>query len=112
MKRRTSSSVAPLLSCSRMTLRRSTASSALESAMVWFWQTRQRSSFDTDMTRLSRSAFSSEKTIPEKNSRTKSTLLTFQLLHEGNDFLRHRVGRDRADLLVADDPLLVHDVGF
>ena len=38
-----SSSLLPAAICSRICRRRSTASSALESAIVWFWQTRQRS---------------------------------------------------------------------
>jgi hypothetical protein len=38
---------------SRTWLRKSTASPALESAIVWFWQTRQRSSAESFITRAS-----------------------------------------------------------
>src|SRR3954468_22744375 len=40
----TSASLLPWPSSSRVSRRRSTASDALESAMVWFWHTRQRNS--------------------------------------------------------------------
>src|SRR6185503_8004652 len=110
MKSSTSRSLAPFASCSRMLLRRSTASSALESASVWFWHTRQRSSVETCMTRFSR--FSSARSGTETNARTSSSLLTLQLAHQRHDALRHDLRRDRADLLVADDALLVDHVGL
>src|SRR5258706_15805152 len=109
----TSRSLAPRLSCSRILWRRSTASSGFESAMVWFWHTRQRSSEAMSMTRFSRTGFSWEKTrLENKKQKAKAPLFTLQLLDERHDALLHHLGRHRADLLVADDAFLVDHVGL
>src|SRR5258706_5887932 len=112
MKSSTSRSLAPRPSCSRMLLRRSTASSALESASVWFWHTRQRSSWATPMTRFSRTGSGGfcEKAAPLKaraNNNAQKTLLTLELVDQRRDLLRQDLWRHRADLLVADDAALV-----
>src|SRR5260221_3117232 len=114
MKSSTSRSLAPRPSCSRMLLRRSTARSALESARVWFWQTRQRSSEEMSMTRFSRTGSSFPKTVAERRIEMKkqNSLFTLQIIDERHDLLRHDLGRDRSDLLVADDAALVDHVGF
>src|SRR4051812_5652852 len=113
MKSMTSRSPAPRLSCSRMGLRRSTASSALESASVWFWHTRQRSSVASAATRFSRTALSWFSAITAKASATKQktkNLLTLERLDERQDLLRQHLRGHRADLLKADDALLVDHV--
>src|ERR1700704_1504508 len=114
MKSSTSRSLAPRPSCSRMLLRRSTASSALESASVWFWHTRQRSSEAMPITRFSRTGSSLPETPPERkiNVKRKSSLFTLELANERHDLLRHDLRRHRADLLVADDAALVDHVGL
>src|SRR4051794_9023013 len=114
MKSRTSRSLAPRASCSRMVLRRSTASSALESASVWFWHTRQRSSEARSITRFSRSGFCPW-AMAEKASAAKQetrSLFTLELPDQRHHALRQHIWRDRADLLEADDALLVDDVGL
>src|SRR3954463_3251334 len=109
----TCSSLAPPFICSRMLLRRSTASSALESASVWFWQTRQRSSEESVMTRFSMTVSSAAKRETVRIDRTaKSSLFTAELAHERHDLLRRNLLRDGADALVADHALLVDHIGF
>src|SRR5258706_534913 len=89
------------------------ARSAFESAIVWFWHTRQRSSEAMSMTRFSRTGFSWEKTrLENKKQKAKAPLFTLQLLDERQDALLHHLGRHRADLLVADDAFLVDHVGL
>src|SRR5262245_16413482 len=113
MKSSTSRSVLPSLSSSRMRLFRSTASAACESARVWFWHTRQRSSSASAMTRFSRIGLSCEKPGAEMNrAMKKKTLCTLQLLHERQDAIAHDLGRESADALVADHALLVDDERF
>src|SRR5258708_6274947 len=120
MKSSTSRSLAPRPSCSRMLLRRSTARSALESARVWFWQTRQRSSEEMSITRFSRTGSGAvavsfenptgrKKIIARKPGRS---LFMLEIIDERHDLLRHDLGRARSDLLVADDAALVDHVGF
>src|SRR5688572_7031286 len=111
MKSVTSRSLAPFCSCSRIWLRRSTASGALESASVWFWHTRQRSSCARAATRLS-SAVSSAARAMEQTSSSAASLATAQLLQQRRDLALRHLGADRADVLVADHAALVDDVGL
>src|SRR6185503_8891673 len=105
----TSRSLLPLFSCSRTWFRRSTASGALESASVWFWQTRQRSSLDRSRTRFSRTGSSWAMASPQKRT---SASLTIQFFQKRFDLLFEDLRRHRADALVADHALAVDDVGF
>src|ERR1700674_5218934 len=107
MKSSTSRSLAPRASCSRIWLRRSTARPALESASVWFWHTRQRSSVATCITRLSRIGSSAARTATESPAamKTANTLFAIEFIHQWNELLFHELARDRADALV-------DDVGF
>src|SRR6185369_11159883 len=118
MKSSTSRSVFPSRSSSRMRFLRSMASAACESARVWFWHTRQRSSSASAMTRFSRSGFSdageaakAEKAVMTVR-KTRKNLGTLELLHERQDPLANDLGREDADALVADDALAVDDEGF
>src|SRR5947209_15981680 len=111
MKSRTSPSLAPRTSCSRIVLRRSTASSAFESASVWFWHTRHRSSSATSLTRFSRTGSSFPCAFrARKTNRIKNALFTLQLRDERQHPALENVRRDRADLLEADDAALVDHV--
>src|SRR5688572_1608054 len=110
MKSRTSPSLDPLASCSRIWFLRSTASGAFDSASVWFWHTRQRSSSASAATRLSRfSAPNAEKLRMQKKN---TNLATAQLLHQRPHLPLRHFRRERADVLVADHALAVDDVGF
>src|ERR1700741_3247316 len=111
MKSSTSRSLLPLFSCSRICRRRSTARSALESAIVWFWHTRQRSSAESAATRLSRSSCP-RTAVERRTATTKKILFTRQLPDQRQDFLRQDLARHRADLLVADEAALVDHVGL
>src|ERR1041384_4135766 len=91
MKSTTSPSLLPAISCSRIWRRRSTASSAFDSASDWFWHTRQRSSCDSAATRFSRSGGVSENAFPPREAaraRTHRILFTRQLPDEGENLLR------------------------
>src|SRR5262245_9683172 len=118
MKSSTSRSVLPSRSSSRMRFFRSTASAACESARVWFWHTRQRSSSASVMTRFSSkgSSTTGEAEMARELARMRQTrkakLRTLQLLHERQDAIAHDIGREDADALVADHALLVDDEGF
>src|SRR6478752_10213753 len=115
MKSSTSRSLLPSFSCSRIWRRRSTARSAFDSAIDWFWQTRQRSSAAIAATRWSRSGWLSARPRPARNGTTSSTqnnLFTGKLPDQRQDFLREDLARHRADLLVADDAALVDHVGL
>src|SRR5687767_8194767 len=112
MKSSTSCSLAPPLSCSRTWLRRSTASGACESASVWFWHTRQRSSFDSCMTRFSKAGSSAGKAIKGNNSKTRNLATFAQCLNQRLQLLLRDVARERSDVLEADDAALVDDVGL
>src|SRR6185503_969958 len=105
----TSRSLLPLFSCSRTWLRRSTASGALESASVWFWQTRQRSSLESWCTRFSSAGSSWASARPQKKIRASLTIELFQ--HRLDLFLQD-FRRHRPDALVADHALAVDDVGL
>src|SRR3954471_18762372 len=111
MKSTISCSERPALICSRIWLRRSTASGALESAMVWFWQTRQRSSCARWVTRRS-SASSASAAAQRRASATPRLLRTAQLPDERLELLLHHVGGERPDLLVADHALAVDEIGL
>src|SRR2546423_8113929 len=111
MKSSTSRSDLPAASCSRIWLRRSTASGAFESASVWFWHTRQRSSCARSVTR--RSSAASWADAQPTASTSSSTLTTgVQLPQQRCDLLAHDVRRERTDMLVADDALAVDHVGL
>src|SRR6478672_4343034 len=114
MKSITSRSLLPAFSCSRIWLRRSCASGALESARVWFWHTRQRSSCASEATRRSRagsSCASTEKATNEKAS-TRSLATLRQLLDQRTHFLLDDLRRQRPNALVADDARAVDHVGL
>src|SRR5687768_15170113 len=109
MKSITSCSLFPAASCSRIWLRRSTASGALESASVWFWQTRQRSSLASAPTRLSISGVWAAAS-PQATHSSNALASPIQFLHQRLQFLTRHLGRERPDVLVADHPALVDDV--
>src|SRR4030095_6937597 len=115
MKSVISRSLLPALSCSRIWFRRSTASGALESASVWFWHTRQRSSCASVVTRRSRFGSSCARERPARpiaisiiNRKSLATL--GELLDQGTQLLLGDLRRERADVLVTDDALAVDDV--
>src|SRR5688572_10801419 len=110
MKSITSRSLAPAVSCSRIWFLRSTASGALESASVWFWHTRQRSSCARAATRLSSSVFCARTGAQPRTGRRKN--LAIELSDERPQLLLRDLRRERADVLVADHALAVDDVGF
>src|SRR3954464_7171226 len=111
MKSSTSRSLLPLPSCSRIWRRRSTARSAFESASVWFWHTRQRSSEDRSITRLSSTGSVCAMTLPV-NSNSSKILFTGELPDQRQDSLREDLAGDRADLLVANEAALVDHIGL
>src|SRR5688572_22075011 len=113
MKSTTSRSLAPLASCSRIWFLRSTASGAFESASVWFWHTRQRSSSARALTRFSSSGFCAY-TPAASIASMKITILAaaIQLLHQRLELLLRDLRRERPDVLVADDALAIDDVGL
>src|SRR5436305_4359737 len=110
MKSTTSRSDLPALSCSRIWFLRSTASGAFDSAMVWFWHTRQRISCARLATRRS-SAGSSARAQPTQK-RMRRLAARIELPHERLHYVLHHVRGDRPDVLVADDPLAIDDVGL
>src|SRR4029453_5179318 len=114
MKSSTSRSVFPSRRSSRMRFFRSTASAACESASVWFWHTRQRSSSASAMTRFSRMGSSCEKARVAAKASTNETksLRALQLPDEREDPVAHDLLREDADALVADHALAIDDEGF
>src|SRR4051812_34407075 len=110
MKSTTSCSERPAVSCSRIWLRRSTASGAFESAIVWFWHTRQRSSCARLVTRRSRPASCAR--APPSQKRTARLAARIELPHERLHFVAHYVGGERPDVLVADPALGTDAVGL
>src|SRR5712671_1331485 len=96
---------------------RSTARSAFESAIVWFWQTRHRSSDATLLTRASNAAspaaggvaFTGEaaKTASKSNAHS---LLTIELIGEREYLLLDDLRCERAHVLVAYDTALIDGV--
>src|SRR3954468_17209661 len=113
-------SLAPALSWSRICRRRSSARSALESASVWFWHTRQRSSSASAITRFSSAGSSAAgaaslplaKRVKLARKTRAKTLFTLELAHQRNDGLLEDLGRQRPDALVADHSALVDHVGL
>src|SRR5918992_1193488 len=106
MKARTSRSLLPLFSCSRISFRRSTASGAFESASVWFWHTRQRSSCERSVTRRSRTGSCASTGAANKSSTTSLTTLR-ELLDERSQLRFRNLRREGPDVLVSDDALAV-----
>src|SRR5712671_1528466 len=115
-----SRSLAPACIFSRIWLRRSMARGALESASVWFWHTRQRSSDSSAIARASRLAAAAARSFSTpcaaaasaKPMRRTISLCTVQRLHHRYDFLFHDLGREHADALVANHTVLVDHVGL
>src|SRR5439155_19593941 len=114
----TCSSLAPRCNCSRISRRRSSARPACESAMVWFWHTRQRSSAATRSMRASSAgsaaagsaSLASTGVATSVASRTSnSAVLAIELLQERHDLRVDHALRQRTDVLEADDALLVDD---
>src|SRR5712692_10575366 len=99
MNSTTSRSLAPRASCSRIWLRRSTARPAFDSAIDWFWHTRQRNSAARSMTRLSRAASSAN--AADAATRSAKALLAIKFIQQGNELVAHQLAGDRADALVA-----------
>lgn len=104
---------------SRTWLRRSTASSALESAMVWFWHTRQRNSaemrsiFASSSGSAAVSGASAACAAAARHSASKAKRnLGIELFQQGFDLVAQHFGGDGTDLLEADHALLVDDEGF
>src|SRR5690349_5136417 len=98
MKSSTSRSDFPSRSNSRIRFFRSIASPACESASVWFWHTRQRSSSASAMTRFSSSGSSDTGEAAKLDKavrierRAKTQLRTLELLHQRQDALVHDLG--------------------
>src|SRR5437870_2931126 len=110
MKSTTSRSDLPAASCSRIWLRRSTASGAFESASVWFWHTRQRNSCARLVTR--RSSAGSWASATAVHAMSSHLTTAGELLQQRFDLLLHDVRGQRADVLVADHALAIDDVGL
>src|SRR3954453_15186637 len=110
MKSTTSRSDLPALSCSRIWFLRSTASGAFDSAMVWFWHTRQRISCARPATRPS-SAGSWASAQPTQK-RMRRLAARIELPHERLHYVLHHVRGDRPDVLVADDALAIDHIGL
>src|SRR5437867_11837438 len=99
---------------------RSSASGAFESAMVWFWHTRQRSSEASAMTLCSSAgsaaagaaSFASAHGAVAASSRNARDLSTAELLHQRQQLFLDDLRCKRADAFVADDPELVDQVGL
>src|SRR5260370_5271747 len=115
-----SESLAPCRIFSRTWFLRSWASGAFESAMVWFWHTRQRSSEASVKTLCSSAgsaaagaaSFAYTHGTVAARSRNARTLSTAELLHQGQQLFLDDLGRKRADTFVADDAELVDHVGL
>src|SRR4051812_9603755 len=113
-------SSSPLRSISRTWRRRSCARSAFESAMVWFWQTRQRNSDAMRVMRASRAGSSAAGAASlAKAGRARHShaiqmkrSLRIQLLQHRLDALADHLGRQRPDVLQADYALLVDEEGL
>src|SRR5512138_637446 len=110
----TCSSLAPRCSCSRISRRRSSARPACESAMVWFWHTRQRSSAATRSMRASSagsaaagSASLARASTEASASATMSRTLTIELPQQRHDLRLDHALRQRSDVLEANHALLV-----
>src|SRR5215472_59787 len=105
---------------SRSWFLRSSASGAFDSASVWFWHTRQRSSSASAITRFSSagSAAAGAAACPTSSAATSAassraaSLGTVELFDERQQRVLHDLGRERPDALVADDAFLVDQVGL
>src|SRR5262245_43363407 len=105
---------------SRSWFLRSSASGAFESASVWFWHTRQRSSSASAITRFSSTgsaaagaaSFAVSGAASIAASSTTSALGTVELFDQRQEGVLHYLRSERADLLVADHALLVDHVGL
>src|SRR5262245_32546409 len=103
---------------SRIWSRRSTARSAWESAIVSFWQTRQRSSDASAVTRASSAgsaaagaaSLAPAPAIQTSAATRMSTLPTVELAHEREKLVPDDLFREHADDFVADHPALVDHV--
>src|ERR1035437_6480141 len=114
-------SLMPAFSFSRIWFFKSIASSACESAMDWFWHTRQRNSSASAMARFSStgsgtaggaSLASTDPARMSPNSSASSLRIAVQLLHQRQDLVTHDLWGDGTDALVADHAGLVDDIGF
>src|SRR5689334_13798257 len=113
-------SLRPCRTISRISSRRSLARPALESAIVWFWQTRQRSSAESDITRASiagsaaagAASLATAAASQASAAKRTSSLATLELLHQGQHLVPDDLRRERPDALVADHPALVDHVGL
>src|SRR5471032_60933 len=105
------SSLIPAFSFSRIWFFKSIASSARESAMVWFWHTRQRNSSASAITRFSSagsgtaggaSLASTDPAKRKQNSSVSSLGIAVEFLHQRQNLVAHDLRGDSADALVAD----------
>src|SRR6266849_7613403 len=115
-----SESLDPCRIFSRTWFLRSSASGAFESARVWFWHTRQRSSEASAVTLCSSTgsaaagaaSFANAHGATAARSRNARDLSTAELLHQRQQLFLDDLARERADAFVADDPELVDHVGL
>src|SRR5882672_2843523 len=119
MKSMICESLLPCRICSRTWFLRSSASGAFESAMVWFWHTRQRSSAESVRTLCSSAGSAAAGAASfacahggAASSRSARILTTAELLHQGQHLALDDLVGERADALVADDAALVDHVGL
>src|SRR6267142_3864390 len=116
----TSRSLFPSRILSRTWFLRSSASGAFDSARVWFWHTRQRSSSASAITRFSSTgsaaagaaSLAAIGAASETSSRKASGLGTVELFHQRQQRVFDDLRRERPDALVANDPGLVDQVGL
>src|SRR5215467_1041054 len=109
---------------SRSWFLRSSASGAFDSARVWFWQTRQRSSSASSITRFSRTgsaaagaaslaaACATSSAATSAASSRAAILGTLELSDERQQGVLHDLRCEGADALVANHALLVDQVGL
>src|SRR5487761_1904521 len=111
----------PAFSFSRISFFKSIASSACESAMVWFWHTRQRNCSSSATARFSSAGLgsagtaslaSTEPARTSPNSSANSLRISIQLLHQRQDFVTHDLRGNGTDALVADHAGLIDNIRF
>src|SRR5471032_1601195 len=121
MKSITSCSERPCASCSRTARFRSSASCACESAMVWFWHTRQRNCPARWATRASNTASGAAPALPASSTARHSkqrgvnpmdNLNMIQLPYQRQQFFAYDLLRDRSDVLMPDHAALVDHEGL
>src|SRR3990167_1745500 len=112
-------SESPRRSISRTWFFRSIARPALESAMVWFWQTRHRSSAVIRTIRASSSgsaaagAASWAATTPAASANTRAMIhLAIELPHQRFNLVPDHLGCQRPNVFETDHALAVHHEGF